>query len=173
MTAGHVIWLVLVVYLLAGVFFFVSRRKTSLPVGTLLLPALGALALRTAAWLAWRTFDGWDVVGLIAVSLLAVAALVGRRAWLVRSTPDDLTEQLDSACASIRLRTERRSSGELVLLRKEGADRVPTYSLGSGLQLLMLPKTASAKGALLVDVLRKRYPRCWPRFSISLSRSKE
>ena len=173
MTAAHVVWLLLAIYLLAAAAIFLARRNTSWQRGSLLLPILVALVLRGIAWLIWRTGDVWDAVGLAAVCPLVVVAVAGRRVWLVRTTRQELMVDLMVACGSIRIACEETSSNQLILRLKEGTQLVRIRTLAPGLQLLVLPKTTSGKVALLVDLLRKRYSHWWPRFSISLSGSKE
>ena len=173
MTAVHAVWLLLAAYLAAATGFLLLSRKKSLRLGSLLIAALVSLAFRGLGWLIWPTGDVWDGGGLAVVGLLVVIALVGRQAWLVRTTLEQLIEELAEACRSVRIQCEQRSSNELTLLLKEGTQMIRIRTLVPGVQLLILPKTINAKVVLLVNLLRKRYPPWWPRFSISLSRSKE
>ncbi|MBC8116417.1 MAG: hypothetical protein H7062_18665 [Candidatus Saccharimonas sp.] len=173
MTTVQGIWLCLAAYVVAVVVLLFVGRQRSLRLRELLMPSLTVLVIRAVAWLTDGTRDSWDSAGLSLVVVLLAGAVAGSRVWLVRTTNESLMAELVDACVRVRIVCRQSSSRELTMLLKTQTVEIRIRQPAAGLQLLILPSTPNGKFKLFAGLLRKRYPRVWPRLTVSLTRSQE
>ena len=155
-----------------GGVFLATPRPASLRLARLGWMGFAIILLRLGLVVqGYRLDPGFDV-GMAGATLLgALSCRLGARLWLVRAALEELHEQIATACRGLFLGCEELVPGHLLLSAKGIQRRLRIVSLGSRMQLLILPgATEQGKVALLIDWLSKQYPGPVPRLRIVLKR---
>jgi hypothetical protein len=149
--------------------FMLARRPVTLRLGRLgwLLAALVVLRL-VLAW-AGLPLEGWpEWIATVLLGLTAIALVPARRVWLVRSSPEALREQIQTACRGLFLGMEENPPGRLQL-SAQGKPALLLRRLAPRIQVLVLCRVSGpGKVALLCDWLARQYPGPVPRLRFVL-----
>jgi hypothetical protein len=165
----QIVWLAGAVVVAGYLLLFVLARR---PV-TLRLARLGWLlaflvGLRLVLSLSGLPLEGWPERIATALLSLSATALMSRRVWLVRSSPEALREQIQTACRGLFLGVEENPPGRLQL-SAQGKPVLLLRKFAPRIQVLVLCHVAGpGKVALLCDWLSRQYPGPVPRLRIVL-----
>jgi hypothetical protein len=109
-----------------------------------------------------------ELIGMVLLGVVAVALVLARRVWLVRSSAEELREQIQTACRGLFLSVQAAQAGRLQLM-VQGQPTLLLRRLAPRVQLLVLCRVAGpGKVALLCQWLAKQYPGPVPRLRIAL-----
>ena len=133
---------------------------------------VAVLALRAGLAMLCHPVQAGRDASLAVTALVGAASLAfGARIWLVRTTGEELREQITTACRGLFLEWEESLPGRFVFSAKGETRQLRTRELGDRMQLVVLPRLAGhRKVALLLDWLSKQYAGPIPRVPIVLKR---
>jgi hypothetical protein len=149
--------------------FALARRPV-----TLRLPRLGGL-LATIVILRLLLIvlglpleDELELAVTVLAGVVAVALLLARGVWLLRTTAEELREQIQTACRGLFLDVKELRPGHLELAAP-GAPALRLWKLARRVQLLVYCRaTGPGKVALLRKWLTKQFPGPVPRLRFVL-----